>query len=112
MRKTIAKVDHLRPPTQRRKLCDDAPIIPVAAGWCGEVARYREERVSYHRDASYQARATGDSATVTRIDLSALPSRPSLPARAAAARWSKRCLVKNSVVVLMPLNCGSSSRLR
>src|SRR5262249_19410801 len=110
--KTIAKVDDLRAPAERRKLRDDPPIVGVAAGGSAEVARYREEDLLYHSGASYQARAVGDSATVTRIDASSRPSRPSLPARAAAAKCSNRCRVKNSVVVLMPLNCGSSSRLR
>src|SRR5262249_46985942 len=112
IRETVAKLDHTGSPTKRRKLRDDATIIGVAPGRGGKVAWHRKEGLLYHNEASYQARATGDSATVTLIDLSSRPSRPSLPARAAAAKCSKRCLVKNSLVVLIPLNCGNSSRLR
>ena len=52
----------------------------------GKLARHGEHDLPHHNGASYQARATGDSATVTRIDLSSRPSRPSLPLRAASAR--------------------------
>src|SRR6185503_4764109 len=66
-----------------------------------------------HRNgASYQARALGDSATVTRIDDSSLPGRPRPPERAASANRSWTYLVRNSVVVFTPLNWGRSSRLR
>src|SRR5262249_27377089 len=100
IRKSVAKVDDLDAPTERRELRDDPRVIGIAASWGRKVARPREGGLPHHSAASYQARASGDSATVTRIDLSSRPSRPSLPARAATASWSKRCLVKNSVVVL------------
>ena len=82
-------------------------VIGIAAGRGGEVARHRERDASHHNAASYQARATCDSDSVTRIALNSRPSRPSVPARAASASWSKMCLVRNSVVVLTPLNSGT-----
>ena len=83
--KSIAEIDDLRLPTEPRKLGDDPPVIGVAAGGGCKIAGDRKHHRFYHRGASYQARATGDSATATRTDLSARPSRPSLPARPAAA---------------------------
>src|SRR5262245_22190653 len=84
--KSVAKLDDLDAPTDCRELRDDPPVIGIVAGWDRKVARHREGGLPYHNAASYQARASGDSATVTRIDLSSRPSRPSLPARAAPAR--------------------------
>ena len=84
--KSVAEVDHRGPPAKRRKPFDDAAVIDVAAGRGRKLARHGEHDLPHHNGASYQARATGDSATVTRIDLSSRPSRPSLPLRAASAR--------------------------
>ena len=86
MRKSVAKVDDLDAPIALRKLRDDAAVVGIAAGRGRKVARHGEGGLPYHNGASYQARASGDSATVTRIDLSSRPARPSLPARAAPAR--------------------------
>ena len=102
-RKTVAE-PRRRPASRALQFRDDAPIIGVAAGRRREIARHREGEPLHHNGASYQARATCDSEMVTRIALSSRPSRPSLPARAASASWSKMCLVRNSVVVLAPLN--------
>src|SRR5262249_62204029 len=110
--KPTARFTAIVPPPGSRRLGDDPPIVGIAAGRDAKIARDCEGDLLYHNGPSYHARASGDSATVTRIDLSSRPWQPSLPARAAAAKWSNRCRVKNSVVVLMPLNCGSLSRLR
>ena len=67
----------------RPQLGDHAPVIGIAAGWCRKIARDREHGRLHHNGASYQARATGDSAIVTRMEASSRPSRPSLPSRAA-----------------------------
>src|SRR5205085_9230293 len=66
-RKTFAEVEHARAPAERGKFCDDATIITVAAGRRVDVAGNREHDLLHHSGASYQARADGDSATVTRI---------------------------------------------
>src|SRR5262249_21830849 len=84
--KSVAKLDDLNAPTECRELRDDAPVIGIAAGWGRKVARHREEGLPYHNAASYQPRASGDSATVTPFDLSSRPSRTSLPARAGFGR--------------------------
>ena len=107
--KAVAESQHTRVPAAVRQFGDDPPIVGIAAGRRGKVARHREHQFS-HNGASYQARATGDSETVTRTEWRSLPSRPSLPERAACASRSYRYLVRNSVVVLVPRNCGRSSR--
>ena len=95
------------------KLRDDAPVIGVAAGRCREIAGHREHDLLHHNGASYQARADGDSATVTRIAASLASRRGRARRRARPRRAaSNTYLVRNSVVVLTPLNCGRSSRLR
>src|SRR5262249_6892977 len=111
-RKALADIKHIHPPAEPWKLGDDAAVIGVAARRRRKVAGHRERDHIPHNGASYQAPADGDSATVTRMTLSSPPSRPSFPARAVSASLSYTYLVKNSVVVLAPLNCGSSSRLR
>src|SRR6516162_11336217 len=67
IRKSVPEIDDLDAPSERRKLGDDPPVIGIAAGWGRKVARHREGGLPYHNGASYQARASGDSATVTRI---------------------------------------------
>ena len=65
---------------------DHAAIIGIAAGRSRKVARHRENEIAFHQSgASYQARAFGDSPTVTRIAEISFGSRPSLPAFTAAA---------------------------
>src|SRR6516164_7220775 len=85
IRKPVAEVDDLDAPIAQRKLRDDAAVVDIAPGRGRKIARHREGGAPYHNGASYQARASS---------------------AATAARNSKRCLVKNSVVVLVPLNCG------
>ncbi len=87
-RKLLAQRECARVPAERAKLGDDAPVVDIAAGRGFEVARHREHDLLHHNGASYQARAVGDSATVTRIAASSRPERPSAPVRAAAASWS------------------------
>src|SRR6476660_1156359 len=111
-RKTVAEIDDIDLPAEAAKLRDHPPVVGVTTGWNRQIARHREREAFHHRSASYQARAICDSESVTRIALSARPSRPSWPARAASASRSKTCLVRNSVVVLEPLSSGRSSRLR
>ena len=110
-RKVAAQVDETNLPAEVGKLRDHPAVVAVAAGRSRKVARYGDGHLAYHNGASYQARASGDSAMVTRIAASSRPSRPSRPARAASASRSKTYLVRNSVVVFTPANCGSSSRL-
>src|SRR5437763_372587 len=88
------------------------PVVGVATGGRIETAWHREDDALHHKGASYCARARCDSESVTRRALSSRPGRPSSPARAGFARPSKICLDRNSVVVLLPLNSGTSSRLR
>src|SRR5436190_2534793 len=111
-RKPAAEIDDVNLPANRCKLRDDTAVVTKTAGRCGKVARDGDDRFPHHNGASYEARANGDSAMVTRSAASSRPSRPNLPARAASATRSKMCRVKTSVVVLTPWNCGSSSRLR
>src|SRR5690606_35124032 len=95
---------------------DQPPVVDVAAGGGVDVAGVKDmDRAARHGQsigASYQARATWLSCSVTRIEARSRPGRPSAPARAARANPSKICLVRNSVVVLTPANSGTSSRLR
>src|SRR4051794_29795107 len=112
MRKAVAEIQDLDVPAKRRELRNDAPVIGIATGRCGEIARHRKHHRLHHNGASYHARAVGDSETVTRMALSSRPSRPSASPRAASASMSNTYRVRNSVVVLVPLNCGRSSRLR
>src|SRR5580704_2109686 len=106
-RKALAEVDNIDVAAEPPQFRDHAPVIGVAAGRLVETAGHRKgER--YHSVASYQARAEGDSATVTRIVEMSRPSRPSPPLFTAAARPSKTCRVRNSVVVLADRNCGMS----
>ena len=83
--KALADVEHLHAPAQRPQLRDDAPVIGVAAGRGGEIARHHERSRLHHNGASYQALAEGDSRTVMRMAASSRPSRPSLPAFATSA---------------------------
>src|SRR5215211_1080228 len=111
--KFAAEIENPRLPAEPLELGDHAPIVDIASGRRGKVSRNGENEVTHHHNgASYHARADGDSPMVTRIALISRPSRPSLPARTASASRSYTYLVRNSVVVLTPLNCGSSSRLR
>src|SRR5687768_10074085 len=112
IRERATEVDHLDLPAKRAQFRDDAFVIGEAAGRRVEAPWHRERRALHESCASYQARATCDSERVTRIAFSSLALRPNLPPRAAAASRSKMCLVRNSVVVLRPLNSGTSSRLR
>src|SRR5438477_11552099 len=111
-RKSFADVETFDVPAQLPEFGDDPPVIGVATGWRIETAWHREDDALHHKGASYCARATCDSESVMRRALSFRPGRPSSPARAGFARPSKLCLDRNSVVVLLPLNSGTSSRLR
>src|SRR5262249_4876394 len=88
-----------------------AAVILVAPGRLIEAPRHRKSYCR-HNAPSYDARAVGDSATVTLMAPISRPLRPSSPFFTAAASSSKMCLVRNSVVVLTDLNTGISSRLR
>ncbi len=110
MRKTLAEVEYLRPPAKLTQFGDHAAIIGIAAGRRIEVARDRKDEITFHKGASYQARAFGNSPTVTRIAEISFAGRPSLFAFTAAANWSNTQRVSHSVVVLTPLNSAMSSR--
>ena len=56
-------------PAERPQFRDDAPVVAVAAGRRRKIARHRKRDAIHHRAASYQARATCDSAIFTRIAL-------------------------------------------
>src|SRR5438270_8131469 len=88
IRKTFTEVDHIDCPAEPLELADDAAVIDITARWSRKIARHRERNPSHHKGASYQARATCDSESVTRIALRSRPSRPSLPPRAASAKPS------------------------
>ena len=105
-RKTFAEVEQVDLPAEIAEFGNHAPVIGVAAGRGRKIARHGERETPHHKSASYQARATCDSESVTRIALSSRPSRPNSPARAPLASWSKICLVRNSVVVLRALEFG------
>src|SRR5262249_11856783 len=111
-RKLVADVGNLDLPAELAELGDHAPVVRVAAGRGGEIARYREHEAFHRSGPSYQARATSDSAMVMRMAASSRPSRPRPPLPAVSASRSKMYLVRNSVVVLKPPNSGMSSRLR
>src|SRR5262249_38393991 len=98
-------------PLARLQFSDDAAIVGVASGQGRDVARDRPRYALGHSGASYQARATCDSETVTRIAARALPSRPSPPARAAWARQAWMWCARNSGVVLRPAKFGCESRV-
>src|SRR5207247_10224303 len=66
IRETVTKLDHAGSPTKGGKLRKDATIIGVAPGRDGQVAWHRQEGLFYHNEASYQARATGDSRSEER----------------------------------------------
>src|SRR4029077_4584858 len=109
-RKAFAQVQHLRAPAEPAQLRDHALVIGIAAGRSVEIARHRKHDIAFHQSrASYQARAFGDSPTVTRIAAMSRGLRPSLPALTASANWSNTQRVSHSVVVLTPLNCAMSS---
>src|SRR3954452_16597307 len=111
MRKAFAKIDNLRTPAEFAQFRDHALVIGVAAGRSIEIARYCENEIAFHQSgASYQARAFGDSPTVTRNAETSGGVRPSLFAVTAAANCSNTQCVSHSVVVLTPLNSGMSSR--
>ena len=79
--KPSPRLRHFGPPAERAQFRDHAPVIDIAAGRRIEVARDREDEVAFHhKGASYQARAFGDSPTVTRSAGISRGSRPSLPA--------------------------------
>jgi hypothetical protein len=44
-RKTVAYVRDIYLPTQLSKLADDASIISIPAGWCGEISGHAEYKV-------------------------------------------------------------------
>src|ERR1700686_1409270 len=98
-RKPFTEIDNIDLPAELFEFRDYATIIGIAAGRVRKVARHREGETPHHKSASYQARATCDSDSVTRIALSSRPSRPSFPVRAASASRSNICLVRNSVGV-------------
>ena len=110
-RKSVADIETLDVPSQLPEFGHDPPVVSVAAGRRIEAARHREHDALHHKGASYCARATCDSDSVMRSALSSRPGRPSSPARAGFARPSKMYLDRNSVVVFLPLNSGTSSRL-
>src|SRR5689334_13245124 len=111
MGKPFAQIQHLRPPAELSQFRDHAFVVSIAAGRSVEIARHRKYEVAFHQSgASYQARAFGDSPTVTRIAVISFGARPSLFAFTAAANWSKTQRVSHSVVVLTPLNAAMSSR--
>ena len=87
-RKARTEIEDLDLPSGLRQLRDDTPVIDVTAGRGRQVARHREYHLLHRSGASYQARALGDSATVTRIDDSSPPGRPRPPVRAASASRS------------------------
>src|SRR5205085_10723884 len=110
-RKALAEIEHLRPPAEFAQLRNHTLVISITAGRGVEVARRGKDQIALHQSgASYQARAFGDSPTVTRIAEISRGARPSLPAFTASANWSNTQRVSHSVVVLTPLNCGMSSR--
>src|SRR5450631_253627 len=109
---TATEVEQIDLPAEIAEFGNHAPVVGVTAGRGRKIAGHGECETFHHKFASYQARATWDSEMVTRIALSSRPSRPSSPARALLARLSKICLVRNSVVVLLPVKSGTSSRLR
>src|SRR5262249_11482106 len=108
----LAEIDNPNLPAHSFEFSNDPLVVCVAAGRRVQTARHGEGRGFHHKGASYCARATCDSESVMRIALSSLPTRPSSLARAGFANPSKIYLLRNSVVVLMPLNSGNSSRLR
>src|SRR4051812_27805295 len=100
MRKTVPEIQDLDVPAKRREFRNDAAVIGTPAGRCRKITRDRKHNRLHHNGASYQARAVGDSDTVTRMALSSRPSRPSALLRAASASSLNTNLVRNSVVVL------------
>src|SRR5579872_4334943 len=87
-RKSLADVDKLDMPSQMPELGDDASVVGVAAGRGLKTSRHGEGGALHHKGASYCARATWDSESVTRMALSSRPLRPNSPARAGLARPS------------------------
>ena len=86
MRKAVAEIDKVDGPAKPLEFADDAAIVGKTAGRGRKIARYRKRHALHHKGDSYQARATCDSDSVTRIAFSSRPSRPSFPARAESAR--------------------------
>ncbi len=85
-REAFAEIDDLRPPAKLAQLRDHALVVGIAAGRGIEIARHREDEIAFHQSgASYQARALGDSPTVTRRPEISRGARPSLSAFTAAA---------------------------
>ena len=82
--KSFAKIDKVDLPADPREFGDDPLVVCVTAGRRVQIARHGEGRAFHHKGASYCARATCDSESVTRIDLSSRPARPSSPARAGS----------------------------
>src|SRR5204863_6301556 len=89
-RKTRPDIEDVDRPTEGAKFQNDHAVIGIATCGRRKVARNGKcdafDLAFHHKDASYQARAFGDSPTVTRMALSSGALRPSLPARAASAR--------------------------
>ena len=86
--KAVSQAYDVDIPIQTTQFCDNTTVVDIAAGPCREVARYRERYALGHNGASYHALARCDSEMVIRIAFRSLPSRPSLPSRAALASRS------------------------
>ncbi len=110
-RKTVREVADVHTPAEPAQPLDDAPVVDVAAGRRVEASGDDETR-STSRRPSNDADATCDSCSVTRMLSTADAPVPSSPRPRAAATRSKIVRARTSVVVLRPLNAGSSSRLR
>ena len=103
----IAHDLHLHRPAERGELVADPAVVGVAAARPrGVVDPLGDEDVDVgHSGRSYEAHATCDSRSVTKI-----PSTPD-PRRRSASR-SATSFASTSVVVFTPASEGSSSRLR
>src|SRR5450631_2060443 len=93
-----------------RQECEKVPVIKIAAGPRQQITGHSKSASGHAINASYQARATWDSCSVTRIFRNSLPPGPNAPESAARANASKIYFDKYSVVVSMPLNCDRLSR--
>jgi hypothetical protein len=45
-RKTVSQIEDIHLPTQPPKLLDDAPVIAITSGRCGEITRHGERNTS------------------------------------------------------------------
>src|SRR6185437_3256333 len=68
--KILTKSDDVNCPAELFELGDHAPVVRITAGRRCKVARNCEGKPLHHKFASYEARATCDSDSVTRIALS------------------------------------------